>query len=103
LGFGVEALWYDAFVHGDDVRRAVDLPSARGDGLRCAVHHIAGYLEHRGCRPTTLTLTGMEPIEIAGGGPTATADPLDFVLAATGRADAASLGLDASLNVYAGT
>jgi len=101
LGFAVEAIWYDAFVHGDDIRAALSRASIRGDGLRCAVHHIAGYLEHRGWRPTTLLFHGMERIDIAGGGAVTDGDPLDFVLAATGRTDPALIGLDSALNVYA--
>lgn len=101
LGFAVEALWYDAYVHGEDVRAALSLPPGRGAGLRCAVHHTAGYLEHRGWGPATLALEGMERLDISGGGREITGDPLDFVLAATGRRDPATLGLDASINVYA--
>ena len=101
LGFAVEAMWYDAYVHGHDIRAATGRPVDRGAGLRCAVHHLVGYLETRGWQPTTLQLDGLEPIDINGGGQVVTGDPLQFVLVATGRADAASLGLDPSVNVYA--
>ncbi len=101
LGFAVEAIWYDAFVHGDDIRAALSRESTRGNGLRCAVHHVAGYLEHRGSRPTTLVLHDMDRIDIAGGGEEIHGDPLDFVLATTGRIDPALIGLDSALNVYA--
>lgn len=47
LRFPVEAIWYDAYLHGDDIRDAVRVASARGDRLRCAVHHVVGYLEHQ--------------------------------------------------------
>jgi uncharacterized protein (TIGR03083 family) len=33
---GVETLWHDAFVHGDDIRAAVGLPSVEGPGLGAA-------------------------------------------------------------------
>ena len=101
LGFGVEAIWYDAYLHGDDIRDALGLPSARGDGLRCAVHHVAGHLEHQGWGPATIALKGIERIEIGGGGPEITGDPLEFVLAATGRRDPSVLGFDPTINVYA--
>ncbi len=101
LGFAVEAIWYDAYLHADDIRAALGLPSERGAGLRCAVHHVAGYLENRGWEPTTLALVGIEPVPVAGGGSETTADALDFVLAATGRRDPRTLGLDSRLNVYA--
>ena len=101
LGFAVEAMWYDAFVHGNDIRAALGRPLARGAGMRCAVHHLAGYLDHRDWRSVTLALDGIEPIDIAGGGPEVHGDPMDFIAAATGRTDPSVLGLDDSVNVYA--
>jgi uncharacterized protein (TIGR03083 family) len=101
LRFAVEAIWYDAYLHGDDVRDALGLPSARGDGLRCAVHHVAGYLDHQHWGSATLALSGIEPIEIGDGGSEITGDPLEFVLAATGRRDPSAIGLDPRINVYA--
>ncbi len=101
LGFAVEAIWFDAYLHGDDIRDALGLPSVRGSGLNCAVHHVAGYLEHQKWGSATLALNGIERIEIGGGGPEITGDPLEFVLAATGRRDPSVLGLDPTINVYA--
>lgn len=101
LGFGVEAIWYDEYLHGDDIRDAVGLPSARGAGLRCAVHHVAGHLEHQKWGPATIALHGIERIEIGGGGREVTGDPLEFVLAATGRGDPSVLGLDHPIYVFA--
>lgn len=101
LGFSVEAMWFDAYLHGDDIRAALALPSARGAGLRCAVHHVAGYLEHRGWGPATLSLSGVEQVDVGGGGAEISGDPLEFVLAATGRSDPTALGLDPTINVYA--
>jgi uncharacterized protein (TIGR03083 family) len=100
LGFSVEALWYDAYLHGEDIRAALGLPPARGAGLRCAVHHVAGYLTHRDWAPTTLLLTDLEPVQISGGGTEWIGDPLELVLAATGRADPVPLGLDPRIDVY---
>lgn len=102
LGFAVEAIWFDAWLHGDDIRAAIGAPPTQGPGLRCAVHHVAGYLEQRGWGPATLALDGIERVQVAGGGTEVTGDPLEFVLAATGRRDPADLGLDDSINVYAG-
>lgn len=101
LGFAVESLWFDAFMHGDDIRDALGRASVRGAGLRCAVHHVSGYLGYRHWGPATLALDGIERIEIGGGGSEITGDPFEFVLAATGRLDPSSLGLDASIDVYA--
>jgi uncharacterized protein (TIGR03083 family) len=101
LGFAVEAIWFDAYLHGNDIRAALGRPPTRTPGLRAAVHHVAAYLEHSRWQPHTLALDDLERIEIAGGGPEVTGDALAFVLAATGRADPASLGLDPTVNVYA--
>lgn len=102
LGFAVEAIWFDAYLHGEDIRAAMGVPPSRGPGLRCAVHHVAGYLAHRRWVPATLTLDGADAVDIAGGGASITGDPLDFVLAATGRGNPAALGLDDTVNVYSG-
>jgi uncharacterized protein (TIGR03083 family) len=99
LGFAIEAIWFDAFVHADDIRTALPAASQRGPGLLCAVHHIAGYLD-RQSDAMTLTLDGIAPISIGEGGASVTGDPYQFVLAATGRLDASALGLPASINVY---
>jgi hypothetical protein len=48
----------------------------------------------------TLQLDGLDPFPVSGGGPTITGAPDQFVLAATGRADASRIGLDETINVY---
>jgi uncharacterized protein (TIGR03083 family) len=101
LNFAVEAIWYDAYLHGEDVRDALGLPSARGGGLRCAVHHVAGSLDQLHWGSATLALSGIERIGIGGGGSEITGDPLEFVLAATGCRDPSVIGLDPTINVYA--
>jgi uncharacterized protein (TIGR03083 family) len=100
LGEGVEALWYDAYLHADDIRVALGRPSERGPGLRPAVHHVAVLLDKKGWGPATLDLDGVETVLVGGGGRDVTGDPMAFVLAATGRGDPVALGLDASVNVY---
>jgi uncharacterized protein (TIGR03083 family) len=100
LGAGIEALFYDTYLHGDDVRSSIGRPSVTGPGLRASVHHVAGVLTDRGWRGATLALDGIEEVPVSGGGNKITGDPLHFVLAATGRADAASLGLTPDLNIY---
>ncbi|MBI2169380.1 MAG: maleylpyruvate isomerase family mycothiol-dependent enzyme [Actinobacteria bacterium] len=98
---GVEALYYDAYLHADDIRAAIGRGSERGEGLRCAVHHVAFELQKRSWPSATLALEGVEEITIGGGGDRITGDPLAFVLAVTGRGDPAAIGLDASVNIYA--
>jgi uncharacterized protein (TIGR03083 family) len=100
LGQGVEAIWYDAYLHGDDIRAALGLPSERGPGLRASVSHLADMLTNREWGPATLAFDGLEPFPVSGGGDEITGDALAFVLVATGRADPATLGLDPSVNIY---
>jgi uncharacterized protein (TIGR03083 family) len=101
LGEGVLLLWYDAFVHADDIRAAIGRPSETGDGLEASVAYLAAELTKREFRAATLALGDLDPYDISGGGPAITGDPLQFVLVATGRADAATMGLDPSVNIYA--
>lgn len=100
LGFGVEGLWYDTYVHNEDIRAALGREPRRGRGLRGAVSHLAGLLEQRGYEPATLALDGLEEFMVGGGGRRITGDPLEFVSVATGRSDPARLGLDERINVY---
>jgi uncharacterized protein (TIGR03083 family) len=100
LGDGVEAMWYDTYLHAEDIRAALGRPAVRGPGMRPAVDHLAGLLEKRGWGPATLSFDGLETVVVGVGGPTLTGDPLPFVLAATGRGDPEALGLDSSVNVY---
>jgi uncharacterized protein (TIGR03083 family) len=101
LGEGVEALWYDTYVHAEDIRSAIGRPSETGPGLRASVSHLADLLTTAGWGPATLALDGVDEFAVSGGGGRrVTGDPLPFVLVATGRADPASLGLDETVNVY---
>jgi uncharacterized protein (TIGR03083 family) len=102
LGRGVLTLWYDTYVHADDVRAAIGQPSDRGPGLEASVAYLAGELEQRGWGAATLVLEGLAPIEVGGAGPEVRGDPLQFVLIATGRADPSVLDLDGTVNIYAG-
>ncbi len=107
LGEGVEALWHDAWLHGDDILAALGRPSDRGEGMKASVSHIADVLTREGWGPAVLALDGLPEFAVnpnAGNGSTVgsrfTGDPLAFVLAATGRADLAPLGLDERANIY---
>ena len=104
LGEGVEALWYDTYLHADDIRAALGRRPERGPGMRPAVHHVAILLDKKGWGPASLSFDGVETVTIGaddGSGVSLTGDPLPFVLAATGRGDPAALGLDPSVNIYA--
>ena len=105
LGEGVEALWHDAWLHGDDILAALGRPSERGDGMKASVSHIADVLTREGWGPAVLALDGLPQFPVndaagTNGGSRFTGDALAFVYAATGRADPAPLGLDESANIY---
>jgi uncharacterized protein (TIGR03083 family) len=101
VGWGVESLWYDAFVHGDDIRAAIGQPSVTSEAMRAAVSHITAVLTDQGYPATTVDLDGIEPFDVSGGGDRRiTGDPLAFILAGTGRGDPAALGLDETINIY---
>lgn len=103
LGFGIEALWFDTYVHGDDIRHAMALPSVRSDGLVVSLSHLAQLLSDQGWEAAELRFPpfGVYPVS-GGGGRIVEGDPLEFVLAATGRSDAGTIGLPDSVNVYRG-
>jgi hypothetical protein len=100
LGDGVEALWYDTYLHADDIRAAIGRDSEIGDGLRASLSHLAFELTKRDWGPATLAFDGQPRFDVSGGGPEITGDPFEFVLAATGRMDPVKLGFDETINVY---
>jgi uncharacterized protein (TIGR03083 family) len=107
LGEGVEALWHDAWLHGDDILSAVGRPSDRGEGMKASVSHIADVLTREGWGPAVLALDGLPEFPVNGGagngslhGSRFSGDPLGFVLAATGRTAPETAGLDESANIY---
>jgi uncharacterized protein (TIGR03083 family) len=100
LGEGVLALWFDGYLHADDIRAALGRPPVQSDGLRGSIHWVAVDLRRRGWGPSTLALDGVDVIEIGVGGEKITGDPYEFLLVATGRADPSPLGLDESVNIF---
>jgi hypothetical protein len=94
-------LWFDTYLHADDIRSAVSRPSVLHPGGNAAsLSHIAQVLTDQGWSPATLALQGCPEFPVSGGGHRITGDPLAFILASTGRAPAASLGLDEAVNIY---
>ena len=83
LGDGVEALWFDTFLHGDDIRAALGRPSQTGPGLAGAVSH------------TNFLLAGQD---WHGEAPAQEDAAMEWILVATGRATG---GPDSPPNVYA--
>ncbi len=97
----MEALWYDTYLHGDDVRAAARPALVAGIGTAASVHHVAHELDKLGWGPATLAFDGIEEVAVGAGGAKHTGDALEFVLVATGRADPDALGPDAPLDIYA--
>ncbi len=79
----VEAVWYDAYLHADDIRDAIGRPTEIGPGLAAATSHVAHQASQLGWH---------------GEVPTDDAVAHDFVLVATGRA---SGGDGSPPNIYA--
>jgi hypothetical protein len=100
LGDGVLTLWYDTYVHADDVRAGTGRASERGAGLDAAVAYLAQELTKKQWGPATLVLDGAGRQDVSGGGREITGDALQFVLVATGRMDAAKMGLDPDVSIY---
>ena len=100
FGRGVLTLWYDAFVHADDIRVALGRASGGGPGLAASVEYLAGELSTRAWGPATLALDGLARHDVSGGGREIAGDPLQFVLVATGRAEPATIGLEPGVSIY---
>jgi uncharacterized protein (TIGR03083 family) len=100
VGDGVRTLWHDTYVHGDDIRAALGLPGRRGAALHATVGYLRDRLTRAGWGPARFELEGLGVVAVGSGGPLLRADPLDFVLVATGRADPALLGVDDSIDIY---
>ena len=100
FGRGVLTLWYDAFVHADDIRAALGRPPERGPGLEASVEYLAGELATRGWGPATLALDGIRRYDVGAGGREITGDAMQFVLVATGRAEPATMGLEPGVSIY---
>lgn len=56
LGEGVLTLWYDTYVHADDIRVALGQESERGDGLDATIAYLAKQLTAKNWGPATLAL-----------------------------------------------
>jgi uncharacterized protein (TIGR03083 family) len=101
LGFGLESLWFDTFLHANDIRAALDQPTVAGAGVLPSVSHIAQVLTDQGWRPATLRLESVDEFPVSGGaGDVITGDPMTFILVSTGRAPASTMGLDDTVNIY---
>ena len=102
LGFGLESLWFDTYVHADDIRTAVGQSATSKAGLSPSVSHITQVLSQQAWTPATIRLTDMDEFQVSGGDPEklVSGDPMQFILVSTGRADPATIGLDPAVNIY---
>jgi uncharacterized protein (TIGR03083 family) len=87
LGDGVEAIWYDTWMHAEDIRAALGRAPVMSSGFRGAVSHVAWDLARTN--------------DWHGKIPKADDAAYTFLLVATGRADGSSLGSDAPPNIDA--
>ena len=79
LGDGVLLLWYDVYVHADDIRAAIGRPTVKTEGLNAAVAYLVGQLDQRGFdtdadrarrhRPSPVRAGGDRPGRRRGAGP----------------------------------
>jgi uncharacterized protein (TIGR03083 family) len=100
FGRGVLTLWYDAFVHADDIRAALGRKSVAGPGLAASVEYLAGELTTRDWGPATLAFDSLPRHDVSGGGGEISGDPMQFVLVATGRAEPATMNLQPGVSIY---
>ena len=87
LGDGVEALWYDTWMHAEDMRAALGQAPVMSSGFTAARSHVAWDLTR--------------VASWQGEMPKADADAYTFIMVATGRVDAGTLGAAAPPNIYA--
>jgi hypothetical protein len=100
LGQGLHALQHDAYVHGDDIRAALGLPFDAGPGLLASLDFVLGALSRddtAAAASAVARLLGGSAVDFTRRTGLAAHD---FVLAATGRCDAARLGLPDCVNIY---
>jgi uncharacterized protein (TIGR03083 family) len=102
LGYGLEALWFDTYLHGDDILAALGGSTTSTSGFAPSVSHISDTLSQEGAEPATIRLTGLDEFLVSGGNSSRLimGDPMQFILVATGRADPATMGLDPEINIY---
>lgn len=104
----IRVVWYDIFVHTDDIRCALGRGHHTGPGERVAVAVLRVVLSMQGFGPVHIDFTDRDypPIELGdasdGAAPAHRLGVHEFIMAATGRLDAGSVGLDPAVNVYAG-
>ena len=102
LGFGLESLWFDTYLHADDIRNALGQSTTSQAALAPSVSHISQVLSQQQWSPATLRLSGLDEFLVSGGDDErlVDGDPWQFILVSTGRADPVTMGLDPAVNIY---
>jgi uncharacterized protein (TIGR03083 family) len=102
LGYGLESLWFDTFLHGDDIRAACGQTTTSTVAYAPSVSHLSQELTGQGWTPATIRLAGLDEFLVSGGDQERVieGDPMQFILVSTGRADPGDLGLDPTVNIY---
>jgi hypothetical protein len=105
---GILTLWYDTWMHADDIRSALDQPHDDGAGLRATLSYLEDELTRHAWGPAAFVFTDRDESfgalavgDVTASSPTHRVPAYELALAATGRLDPASLGLDADINLYA--
>jgi uncharacterized protein (TIGR03083 family) len=102
LGHGLEALWFDTYLHADDMLAGIGRKITSNSGLAPSVSHISAELTGLGATPATIRLRGLDDFHVSGGDlrRMIEGDPMQFILVSTGRADPGTMGLGPEINIY---
>ena len=91
-------LLHDAYIHRDDIRAALAMAPDRGPGLVDSLDFVLGELIRNGTASAEPSVARLLDIPAAVFTRATGLDADKFLLAATGRLDAARLGLPESIN-----
>jgi uncharacterized protein (TIGR03083 family) len=100
IGQGVHALRQDAYLHGDDIRTALGLPFDAGPGLRSSLDFVLGALLRDEAAAAQSDIARLLAVPADRFSAQTGIAERDFLLAATGRGDPASLSLPELVNIY---
>lgn len=100
IGQGMHALLLDAYLHGDDIRAALGLPSDSGPGLHASLDFVLGALLRDGTAGAEPAIAQLLAVPADHFSEKTGIAVHDFLLAATGRCDPARLRLPDTVNIF---
>ncbi|OBK90569.1 maleylpyruvate isomerase family mycothiol-dependent enzyme [Mycolicibacter sinensis] len=100
VGRAIHALLMDAYVHADDIRDAIKVPSDFGEGLSDSLDFVLDVLSHDPITAADSCLVRLLAIPAAAFASDGGIDGHEFLLAATGRRDPRMLGLPETVNFF---